>query len=72
MDPVTDPVRLNLLGNFHANLRKSPFTGSIAGENRAELQRAEANFGKTSFAIISIEARIFFCSKVAKFIMKMM
>jgi len=32
----------------------------------------EANFGMTSFAMISIESRIFFCSKVAKFIMKMM
>ena len=31
-----------------------------------------ANFAITSFAMISIEARMAFCSRVAKFIMKMM
>ena len=33
---------------------------------------ATANFGSTSLAMISIDARIFSCSSVAKFMRKMM
>ena len=56
-DAVTRPRRFAVL--------------SVAGAAQVERYYARANFGMTFFAIISIAARMVFCSRVAKLIMNM-
>ena len=71
MTPKDTNGAATLLGSFVGPLHLEPIPPFTAILLRASYS-VPANFGMTSFAIISIEARIFFCSSVAKFIMKIM